>query len=132
MNRSRRIGRTHLESIGAREDAEHQAAYADLLLNGTQYVPENTFQSWLETGCRFSPKRGSDPSELADLVAREIFEWTRGNCTTDPPYWDVLNQKVYRRGDGHFGRFGVKVFPYTDIQDAVMAHRDGCIGGQKN
>lgn len=124
---ARHMGRVHLESIGKREDAEHQAAYTDLLLHGTQFVPEGTFQSWIEPGCRFSPKVRSNPSELADLVAREVFEWTRSDCKVDPPYWNVLNRKVYYRGDGHFGKFGVKVFPGMDLEDALLAHRTLCI-----
>ncbi|MBI3911199.1 MAG: DUF3800 domain-containing protein [Armatimonadetes bacterium] len=131
-HQQRRIGRVHLESIGAREDAEHQAAYADLLLHGTQFVPEKTFQSWVEAGYRFSPKRGSSPAEMSDLVAREVFEWTRGGCQNDPPYWAVLNPKIHRRADGHFGKFGVKVFPSSDIDEAVMAHRVLCGAAPKN
>jgi hypothetical protein len=76
-NNERRMGRVHLESIGAGEDAEHQSAYSDLMLHGTQFVSERSFQGWVEAGCRFSPKSGSNPAELADLVAREVFEWTR-------------------------------------------------------
>jgi hypothetical protein len=120
----RQLGRANLESIGAREDAEHQAIYADLLLHGTQFVPEKTFQSWLEGGCRFSPKMGTNPAELADLVAREMFEWTRSDCRVEPMYWDIVSSRAYVRGDGHFGRFGIKVFPTDDdMSDDVIAHR---------
>lgn len=127
MSTERRIGRMMLESIGAREDAEHQAAYADVLLHGTQFLSESGFQSWLETGCRFSPKTGSNPAELADLIAREVFEWTRSSCQVAPPYWDVLNEKFYIREDGRQGRFGLKIFPCSDIQEHVDRHRDSCM-----
>jgi len=120
------LGRVHLESIGSLEDAEHQAAHADLLLHGTQFVPEKMFQSWLEAGCRFNPKMGSNPVELSDLVAREVFEWTRSECKIDPPYWSILNKKVYCRGDGQYGKFGIKVFPAADILDEIANHRQDC------
>lgn len=122
----RRIGRVHLESIGSRPDAEHQAAYADVLLHGTQFVPEKTFQSWVEAGCQFIPKCGTHPQELADLVAREVFEWTRSDCRDKPPYWDILLKKVYRRADCMYGKFGLKVFPASDIEDSVAATRADC------
>ena len=122
----RRLGRVHLESIGSREDAEHQAAYADLLLHGTQFVSESAFQSWVEAGCRFSPKRGSSPTELADLVARDMFEWTRSDCSVEPRYWRIISAKAHLRGDGQFGKFGIKVFPNSNIEEAVTAHRLGC------
>lgn len=122
----RRLGRVHLESIGARPDAEHQAAYGDLMLHGTQYVPENTFQSWLEAGCRFVPKSGSGVGELADLVARELYEWAMSDCKVTPPYWGILSTKCYCRGDGHYGRFGLKVFPECGVSEAVYAHREAC------
>jgi hypothetical protein len=128
----RRIGRVHLESIGAREDAEHQAAYADLLLHGTQFVSEKAFQSWVEAGCRFVPKSGSNPAELADLVAREVFEWTRDACQVEPPYWQTLASKIHLRAEGHYGKFGIKLFPSTGIEDAIMAHRQACGAGKRN
>ena len=124
---NRRMGRMMLESIGAREDAEHQAAYADVLLHGTQFLSESGFQSWLETGCRFSPKTGSNPAELADLIAREVFEWTRSECKVAPPHWDIISKKLYCREDGRNRRFGLKVFPSSGIQDHVDAHRESCL-----
>lgn len=127
-NTERRLGRVHLESIGSLEDAKHQSSYADLLVHGTQFVSDGSFQSWVEAGCRFSPKQGSNPAELADLIAREVFEWTRSNCTVRPPYWDVLNSKCYLRGDGCYGKFGFKVFPSHDILADVLAHRVECGG----
>jgi hypothetical protein len=125
-NADRRLGRVHLESIGKRDDAEHQAAYADLLLHGTQFVPESTFQSWVEAGCRFAPKQGSGPAELADLVAREVYEWANSDCKVDPRHWDILKPKIYRRDEGHFGRFGIKIFPADGLEDAIYAHRVAC------
>jgi hypothetical protein len=125
-NAERRYGRIHLESIGRREDAQHQAAYADLLLHGTQYKPQSEFQSWVEPGCRFSPKTHSNPSELADLVAREVFEWARSDCKISPPYWEDLKKKVYCYGDGRSGKFGIKIFPATGAEDQTLAHKIEC------
>lgn len=119
----RRIGRVHFESIGAKEDAERQLAYAELLLFGTQFVSERHFMSRLETGCRFSPKTGSSAAELADLVAREVFEWVRGECSVRPRHWDLVSKRFYRREDLMRGKFGLKVFPDHDIRDRIEAHR---------
>lgn len=125
-NPSRLLGRVHLESIGPQEDATHQVSYANLLLYGTQYVPEGLFQSWVETACHFSPKTGSSPAELADIVARELFEWTTSDCKSPPRFWDIICQKIYVRGSGQFGKFGVKVFPDGDIKDLITEHRTFC------
>lgn len=132
LNNERRLGRVHIESIGSHDDAEHQVDYADLVLHGTQFVSGRTFQCWVEPGCRFSVKHGSDPSELSDLVAREVFEWTRADCGKDPPYWDILNSKAYVRGDGLYGKFGIKVFPATGVEDAIREHRLLCGATDKN
>lgn len=56
---TKRFGRVTFESIGPREDAEHQLEYARTLLDGSQWVPDSAFRSWLETGLRFEPKKGS-------------------------------------------------------------------------
>lgn len=124
----RHIGRVHLESIGSLEDAEHQAAYADLLLHGTQWVSDSVFRSWLETGCRFSPKTGSNPAELADLVAREVFEYTRSDGQESPCQWSVIGPKFYLREDGLAGKFGLKIFPDSDIRAKTLEFRNACGG----
>ena len=59
----------------------------------------------------FQPKRGSDPTELADLLARDLYEWVRSGCQEPPKWWDRFRNKIYCRGDGALGKFGVKVFP---------------------
>lgn len=120
------LGRIIFESQGTRPDAEHQAAFADLLLHGTQWVSPSDFLSWLETGCRFQPKIGSDPTELADLLSRDLFEWGASGCTKEPLYWDQLSPKFHVRGDGYQGRFGVKVFPDNDVREVVLHHRKAC------
>ncbi len=119
----KRIGRVTFESQGPLEDAHHQIEFARLLLNGSQWVPDSAFRAWLETGCRFTPKQGSDPMELADMVSREVYEWIRGECLIDPIRWDLLSKKIYCRGDGQMGKFGVKVFPDSDIRSQIEAHR---------
>lgn len=79
-----RYGRITFESQGPREDAYHQREYAGVLLDGTQWVPEAAFRNWLETGLRFETKGKSDPTEIADMLSRDLFEWIRGDCTTTP------------------------------------------------
>lgn len=118
------MGRLRLESIGPKEDAYHQLEYARLLLEGSQWVSASAFLQRLETGLVFSPKLGSDPSELADFFARDLFEWIRGSCTIVPKWWEVFCSKVYVRGDGRMGKFGIKVFPDTDIRDKIDHHRE--------
>jgi hypothetical protein len=115
-----------LEAQGPREDAEHQRVYADVLLHGTQWVPESAFQQWLETGVRFPTKHGSDPMELADMVSRDIYEWLEAGCTGSPGRWGLMSDRTYSRGDRMQGKFGIKVFPDSDIREAIDTHRRSC------
>ena len=117
-------GRVTLEAQGSREDAEHQRAYVDLLLNGTQWVPPAAFRDYLETGVRFRGKQGSHPLELSDMLARDVFEWIRSDCLEPPSRWSIFESKLYGRGDLRSGKFGLKVFPAEDIRDHVEAHRE--------
>lgn len=78
----------------------------------------------------FRPKQGSDPIELADMLSRDLYEWLESGCTGDPGRWDVFTEKTYCRDDGRRGKFGIKVFPAEDIEEAVMAHRRA--GGAKH
>ena len=117
------FGRLMFESIGPREDAERQAVVVDLLLHGTQWVSDGAFRGQLHPGAHYAPKRGSDVMELADIVAREVYEWTRSGCTVEPKFWDVVSPRFYARGDFSMGKFGLKIFPDRDIRDVVQAHR---------
>ena len=119
----RAVGRVTFESIGPREDALRQAAVVDLLLHGTQWLSESAFQGMLHTGVLYAPKRGTEATELADIVAREVFEWVSSGCTREPKYWDVVSSKFYSRGDRQMGKFGLKVFPDSDIRSLIEAHR---------
>lgn len=123
------MGRVAFESIGPKEDAIHQRDYVGVLLEGTQWVAESSFRNFLETGLVFFRKGGSSPSELADLLARDLFEWARDGCTGEPGRWQVFGQKIYRRGDGMMGKFGVKVFPDSDIRALVESHRSNLLVG---
>ena len=117
-------GRLTLEAQGPREDAEHQRAYVELLLDGTRWVAGSDFQKHLETGLRFEPRGGSRPTELADLVARDVFEWIGSGCKTAPATWDCWETKLYQRGDLRMGKYGLKVFPDSDIRELVEAQRN--------
>lgn len=122
-----RLGRVTFESQGPLEDAHHQLEYARLLIDGSQWVPDAAFRSWLETGARFEPKlRGSDPMELADMLSRDLYEWIRGGCSVTPKRWEIFSGKIYCRDDGKSGKFGVKVFPDSGIRHLVEAHRVHC------
>lgn len=119
----KRLGRVIFESQGPKEDAQHQLDYAHLLLDGSRWVPDSAFRAWLETGLRFEPKQGSGGTELADMLSREIFEWITSDCTATPYRWPLFSRKTYSRGDGLMGKFGIKVFPDSDIRETVIAHR---------
>lgn len=120
----RQIGKVTFESQGAREDAEHQVQFARLLLDGTQWVPESAFQQAIHPGASFVPKSGSHPTELADMFARDLYEWARSGCRERPLRWSTFTRKTYCRGDGSSGKFGVKVFPDSDIREAIELHRE--------
>ncbi len=117
-------GRVTFESQGAREDADHQRAYVELLLEGTQWVPAGALRRYLETGMRFVGKRGSHPMELADMLARDVFEWVRSDCRRVPRRWPIFEEKLYARGDLRMGKVGLKVFPADDIEEQVEAQRE--------
>ncbi|MDE2899778.1 MAG: hypothetical protein OXN15_01970 [Chloroflexota bacterium] len=117
------LGRVTLESIGPKEDAQHQMDYARLLLEGSQWIPDSAFRNWLETGLRFMPKSNSHPIELADMVSMEIYEWVRDGCLREQGRWPLFSKKIYCRDNGAMGKFGVKVFPDADIREAILAHR---------
>ncbi len=124
----KRMGRITFESQGPKEDALHQLEYARILVEGTQWVPDTAFRNWLETGLRFIPKSASNPCELADMISRDIYEWVREDCKQYPGRWDLFSRKIYWRGDGRMGKFGVKVFPDADIKETIDLHRDQSMG----
>ncbi len=121
-----RLARLTFEAQGSREDAEHQLEYARLLLDGSQWVPDSVFRNWLETGLRFTPKVGSHGTELADMFSRELYEWIRGDCDVTPKRWSIFSRKIYCREDGAMGKFGVKVFPDSDVRERIVEHRRKC------
>lgn len=118
------LGNVSFERQGPREDAVHQFEYARLLVQGTQWVSATEFRHLLQPGLTFTPKSASHPMELADLVAREIYEWVAGGCVSRSSMWDVLTSKIYKRTDGLRGTFGVKVFPDSDLREHILAHRN--------
>lgn len=126
------LGRVIFESQGPKEDAVHQLEYARLLVYGTQWVHASDFQHHLEAGVRFRPKIGSDPLELADIVARDVYEWVEGRCESSPHRWHVLNSKIYCREDRAMGKFGIKIFPDSHLREQIEAHRWQAGPMQKN
>ena len=118
------------ESQGPLEDAVHQRDYVGVLIDGTQWISASAFRQWLRTGVRFTPKQGSDPMEIADMLSRDTFEWVRGGCISSPGRWGIFGGKFYCREDGRFGKFGLKVFPDSDIRAEIESHRAAC-GAQK-
>lgn len=126
-----RFGRIVFEGQGAKEDAYHQMEYARTILDGSQWVPDKAFRNWLQPGLTFVPKRGSHPLEIADMLCRDLYEWVKRACRGSPKRWDIFSRKVYCRGDGMMGKFGVKVFPDSDIRDRVEAHRHQYCGSSK-
>lgn len=121
-----RLGRVIFESQGPLEDAVHQLEYARVLIEGTQWVHDSAFRNWLEPGLKFQPKCGSNPMEIADMLARDVFEWIRSDCKEEPRRFPLFSKKIYCREDGAEGKFGLKVFPDSDIREHVLAHRKRC------
>lgn len=117
------FGKLIFESQGPKEDVDHQYAYASLLKEGTQWVPESAFRSHLYPGVDFVPKKGSHPTEIADMFARDLFEWVSSGCRVEPPKWELFSNKIYLREDAKHGKFGVKVFPDSDIRELIEEHR---------
>lgn len=115
-------GRLVFESIGGREDALHQRALADLLLHGSEFVADGCFRGCIEPGCSFAVKGGSSPLELADLCARWIMTFFRDGQPHDHRFWSIVAPKIYASGLEK-GKFGLKVFPDSDIREEVLALR---------
>lgn len=118
------LGALVLEAQGPRENADHQLAVAETLVHGTQWISESAFRRYVEPGVSFVPKQGSHPVELSDMLARDVFEWIRSDCAIEPRRWSLWGDEFYRRGDLRMGKFGLKVFPDSDIRDRIEAHRD--------
>jgi hypothetical protein len=127
-----RLGRVIFESQGPLEDAVHQMEYARVLIDGSQWVHPSAFRNWLEPGLRFQPKSGSSAAEIADMFARDLFEWVRDDCLIEPRRFGLFSKRVYCREDGAMGKFGIKVFPDSDIRDNVLKHREKCGAALKN
>jgi len=117
-------GRLVFESIGNLEDALHQRAFADLLIHGTEFVSDGCFRGWLRPGCEFRTKDGSHPIELADLAARALLNWTRAGFSIDHTFLNLWGPKISTRDEVERGKFGIKVFPDTDIRDKVVRIRE--------
>lgn len=60
------------------------------------------------------------------MLSRDLFEWIRGGCAVAPKRWDLFSDKIYCRGDGSRGKFGVKIFPDSDVRELIEAHRAYC------
>lgn len=118
------LGHLTFESRGPKEDVEVQRFVAETLHHGTRWVSEAAFRRYLKPGVEFRPKQSSHPLELADLLARTVFEWVNSDCTREPRRWPLFGAKWYRRGDLRMGKFGLKVFPDSDVSQQVEAHRN--------
>lgn len=106
-----RLGRVIFESQGTLEDAIHQLEYARTLIDGSQWVAAKSFQLWLEPGLIFRPKCGSDPLEIADMFARDLFEWIRSECVDTPKRWELFSKKDLLPGRRPYGKIRCEGFP---------------------
>ena len=120
----RPLGAVTIEAQGPKEDAAHQLSVVETILDGTQWIPGRAFQQYVRPGVEFLPKLGSHPLELSDMFARDIFEWIRAECSVEPARWQSFGPQIHQRGDMRMGKFGLKIFPDSDIRDAIEAHRD--------
>ena len=113
-----------MESQQARQNAMHQVTVAQTIVQGTEYVAPQGFQRFLIPGVEFVGKQGTHPTELADMLARDVFEWIRSDCRHDPPRWALFQDKFYKRENLRRGKFGLKVFPDSDIAAEVEDNRN--------
>lgn len=123
------VGTITLDAQWRKADAEHQLAIAETLVHGTRFISGRPFQQDVLPGVSFLYKteQSSHPLELSDRVARDVYEWIREDCQATKRLGgrgDVISEKFYRRGDLKQGKFGLKVFPDSDIRDRIEAHRD--------
>lgn len=105
------------------EDARHQRSLIETLLGGSPGIAQPAFVRHIEPGARFVPKQGSHPTELADMLARDIFEWLKSDCTTEPARWPIWRRKFFVRDDLAGGKFGLTVFPDADIRQQIEDDR---------
>jgi hypothetical protein len=57
------------------------------------------------------------------MLGRDLYEWAVADCTGSPKRWELFAGRIYVRGDGQMGKFGIKFFPDADIRDRIEAHR---------
>ena len=58
------------------------------------------------------------------MATRDVYEWVRDGCgDAIPRRWSVWQPKIYARDDGQMGKFGIKIFPDSDIRDRIEHHR---------
>lgn len=113
-----------MESQQTHQDALHQLTVAQTIVQGTEFVAPQAFQRFLKPGVEFVVKQGTHPTELADMLARDVFEWIRSDCSQDPPRWILFQNKFYKRGDLRKGKYGLKVFPDSDIVPEIERNRN--------
>ena len=101
------------------EDARHQRSLIETLLGGSPGIAQPAFVRHIEPGAKFVPKQGSHPTELADMLARDIFEWLKSDCTAEPARWPIWQRKFFARDDLARGKFGLTVFPDADIRQQI-------------
>lgn len=101
------------------EDARHQRSLIETLLGGSPGIAQPAFVRHIEPGAKFVPKQGSHPTELADMLARDIFEWLKSDCTAEPARWPIWQRKFFARDDLARGKFGLTVFPEADIRQQI-------------
>lgn len=123
--RSKRLARGAFvfEAQTRREDARHQRSLIETLLGGSPGIAQPAFVRHIEPGARFVPKQGSHPTELADMLARDLFEWLKSDCTIEPARWPIWRRKFFARGNLTRGKFGLTVFPNADIRQRIEDER---------
>ncbi|MGH2551364.1 MAG: DUF3800 domain-containing protein [Thermomicrobiales bacterium] len=105
------LGIVIAESRGELEDAQVQAEFLRLHLEGTQFVNDSHFRNQLRPYILFRKKSDNDTGlQLADALARPIAE-SAVSLKPGIIRQSILNGKIY---DGQKGRpesYGIKIFP---------------------
>lgn len=112
---TKRLGRVIFESQGPLEDAYHQLKYARTLIDGSQWVPDSNFQSWLETGLRVHDEVRVRPNGVGRYdVARPLRmgPWRMRRNTKEVGSVEQESLLSWRRPYGQVRRKGVPRLGY--------------------
>lgn len=130
------IGSLTLESQNPEMDARHQVSIAETIAYGTRWVSPQPLQLDIRPGVTFMGKQASHPLELSDALANLLYQWVSSEFYANkrprlgkygtPQLWESFCSKFHQEGDLRRGRFGLKVFPDSGLEELLDQHRKWC------